>query len=81
MDAHQKIVHETLLQMLEELKASGGKASLFVDDQGLSSEEGFVQEITGDGLDKVLHLGNGKAIPLRHVMAVNGVFLTGFSTC
>ena len=81
MDAHQKIIHETLLQMLEEIKATGCKASLFVDDQGLSSEEGTVQNITGEGLDKILHLDNGKAIPLRKIMAVNGLFLTGFSTC
>lgn len=67
--------------MLEALQASGGKASLFVDDQGLSNEEGTVQDITGDGLEKLLHLDNGKTIPLKNIMAVNGVFLTGFSTC
>lgn len=81
MENQDNVVHETLLQMLEALQATGEKASLFVDDQGLGSEEGTVQEITGEGLDKILHLHNGKSFPLRNIMAVNGVFLTGFSTC
>jgi hypothetical protein len=41
-----KVTQETILQLLEELKASGGQASLFVDQNGLSSESGIVVDIT-----------------------------------
>lgn len=75
------IDNSTLLQLLQELHASGSHAALFVEDGGLGNEHGLILTIEPTQGSYRITLDKGSSFMLDQVMAVNGVFRTGFSTC
>lgn len=75
------INNEVLLQQLTELQQTGAPAALFVDQQGLDNENGIITRITGVGEDAVVEMDGDRQFPISTIMAVNGLFRTGFSTC
>lgn len=80
---HTLVVHATFIPLLKQLKEAHQKASLLVDDNGLGREEGGISHILeGEGAeDTLIHLDNGKVIPLKSIVAVNGTFLSDYSQC
>lgn len=72
---------DTLLQLLQELYTNGSPAALFVEDGGMGSENGHIRSIDPEAGSYRIVLENGTGFLLGQVMAVNGVFRTGFSTC
>ncbi|MEI6946283.1 hypothetical protein V9K67_03715 [Paraflavisolibacter sp. H34] len=84
MDIRQTlVVHASFIPLLKQLKESHQKASLLVDENGLSREEGYVAHLLeGEGAeDTLVHLDNGKVITLKSIVAVNGTFLSDYSEC
>ena len=82
MDIRQTLlVHATFLQVLNQLKETHHTASLLVDDQGLTREEGLITQIIEDEKGTLIQLNNGKLIQLNTIVAVNGVFLSDYSEC
>lgn len=77
-----QIINDTvLLQLLRELQESGATAALFVEDGGLGNENGTINNIQEEQGRYRITLNKGNSFFLDQVMAVNGVFRTGFSTC
>lgn len=72
---------QELLLLLQELHASGAQASLFVEDQGMGSENGKIESIREGNGTCIITLDGNRSFTLQQVMAVNGTFRTGFSTC
>lgn len=75
------IKDQELLQLLQELQATGGTASLFVEDQGMGSENGLIEDIHEENGTFIITMNGNRRFTLQQVMAVNGTFRTGFSTC
>jgi hypothetical protein len=73
--------NKVLLEQLQQLQQTGGAAALFVEDSGLGNENGKVTAITGEGDNSIVELDGERSFPISSIMAVNGVFRTGFSTC
>lgn len=82
MDIRQTlVVHSTFEQMLNELKENGRPAALLFDEQGLTRHEGTVTQLREEAGIMNVHLSDGKIIPLKAIVAVNGVFLSDYSEC
>lgn len=75
------IKDQELLQLLQALQATGGNASLFVEDQGMGSENGLIEDIREENGTCIITMNGNRSFTLQQVMAVNGTFRTGFSTC
>lgn len=75
------IKDQELLQLLQGLQETGGNASLFVEDQGLGSENGLIEDIHEENGTYIITMNGNRRFTLQQVMAVNGTFRTGFSTC
>lgn len=70
-----------LLALLNDLQVQGKPAAMFVEDHGLGNEQGMISAIrTTDG-GIIIELDGNRQIALHQIMAVNGIFRTGFSTC
>lgn len=63
--------------MLQELLASGQKASMLVDHEGLGRMEGVIAKLE----PPYVELQSGERIAMDTIMAINGVFKDDFSTC
>lgn len=82
MDIRQTlVVHTTFEQMLNELKENGRPAALLFDEGGLTRHEGTVTQLRDEAGIMNVHLSDGKIIPLKAIVAVNGVFLSDYSEC
>lgn len=78
---HSIINDQTFLQLLQELHQSGAPAALFVEEAGLGNESGIIKGITAQNGDYMIEMDRNRSFSLSHIMAVNGTFRTGFSTC
>ncbi len=75
------INNKVLLELLQQLHKTGGAAALFVESGGLGNEHGRVTAITGAEDSSMVELDGTRSFPISSIMAVNGVYRTGFSTC
>ncbi|OLY93433.1 hypothetical protein SAMN05444008_107257 [Cnuella takakiae] len=78
---HQIIKDKELLALLQQLQQSGAPASLFVEDQGMGSENGTIESIREEKGTHLITMNGNRSFTLQQVMAVNGTYRTGFSTC
>ena len=82
MDSRQTlVVHATFEQMLNELKENKQPAALLFDEEGLTRHEGTVTQLREETGEMYVDLSDGKSIPLKAIVAVNGIFLSDYSEC
>ena len=72
---------ETFLQLLQDLFQAHGKASLLVDDNGITRAEGFINAIHADAAPPYIELDNAQKVSIKAIVAVNGTFLPDYSEC
>jgi hypothetical protein len=74
--------NETFLELLKVFCQSKEKVHLLVDSDGITREEGFIVNINDSGpSSKHIKMDNGLEIPVKKIIAVNGVFLPEFGEC
>lgn len=74
--------NETFLELLKAFYQSKEKVHLLVDSDGITREEGFIMNVS-DRIPSSEHIkmDNGLEIPVKKIIAVNGVFLPEFGGC
>lgn len=74
--------NETFLNLLKACYHSKEKVRLLADMDGITRVEGSIVNIDdSDGLSQYIELDNEIKIPVKKIIAVNGVFLSEFSEC
>ena len=82
MDMRETVVdQQSFLYMLQTLKEENKKVFLLYDEQGLTRAEGFITAFMPVDERAAVMLDNGMTIPVRSIVAVNGIFLSDYSTC
>lgn len=82
MDKRSTITRdESFLEMLRQLKKDKLPASMLLDCKGLIRAEGIVTDIVSNADHQYFVLQSGVKIDLSTLVAVNGVFLSGYSEC
>lgn len=74
-------VGESFLEILIDLKASGGKAEMILDINGLERAEGVIQQIYPEGSNPYIELQDGRTIAEKTIIALNGMFRLEYSGC
>jgi hypothetical protein len=72
---------ETFLEMLTLCLKEKKKASMLLDQEGLSRADGLIRSIHADGTPPYLELENGQRIEIGSIAAVNGIFAEPYSEC
>lgn len=74
--------NETFLEFLKAYYHSKEKVHLLVDDEGITREEGFIMNMDdGNISSEYIEMDSGIKIPVKKIVAVNGVFLSQFGEC
>jgi hypothetical protein len=74
--------NETFLELLKVYYHSKEKVHLLVDDEGITREEGFIMNMDdGNISSEYIEMDSGIKIPVKKIVAVNGVFLSQFGEC
>lgn len=75
-------VNETFFELLRSCYHSKAKVYLLVDDGGITRVEGFIVKIDEDNVpSEYIEMDNGIKIPVKKIIAVNGIFLPEFGEC
>lgn len=73
--------NETFLDMLAQCRQAHEKVAMLLDAGGLSRAGGFIKNIHLEGPSPFLEMENGEKIEIANIIAVNGVFASGYSEC
>jgi hypothetical protein len=74
--------NETFLELLKAYFHSKEKVHLLVDNDGITREEGFIVNVNDSQVSSEhIEMDNGIEIPVKKIIAVNGVFLPEFGEC
>lgn len=74
--------NETFLELLKAYYHSKEKVHLLVDDGGIAREEGFIMNMDDGSISsEYIEMDSGIKIPVKKIVAVNGVFLSQFGEC
>jgi hypothetical protein len=73
--------YSDFLPLLQDALTNAEKINLLVDHEGLSRFEGRLKSLMHKGMDVTLELENGTKLSLKHVVAVNGLFVSHYSEC
>ena len=73
--------NDSFFKMLHSSYESGDKVYLLYDENGMTRAEGFIKSIHNDGTDTMIELENELKIPVKDIMALNGIFLPEFAEC
>jgi hypothetical protein len=74
--------NEAFLELLEAYYHSKEKVHLLVDNDGITREEGFIMNMDdSSALSEFIEMDSGIKIPVKKIVAVNGVFLPQFGEC
>ena len=74
---------QNLLNTLVQLQQENSKASLLVDDNGLTRMEGLITSIEENNTlpQTLIGIDDQKALTLKNIIAVNGQFRGDYSEC
>ncbi|MBO9684843.1 MAG: hypothetical protein J7502_19595 [Flavisolibacter sp.] len=74
--------NETFLELLKAFYHSKEKVHLLMDSNGIAREEGFIMNVNDSSpSSESIKMDNGLEIPVKNIIAVNGVFLPEFGEC
>ena len=72
---------ETFLDLLVTSLKKQEKVFLLIDEEGISRKEGFLREVHAKGPNPFIEMEDGTTVALQAIIAVNGIFLPGYSEC
>ena len=74
--------NETFLELLKACFHLKEKVHLLVDNDGITREEGFIVNMNDSHVSsEYIEIDNGTEIPVKKIIAVNGIFLPEFGGC
>jgi hypothetical protein len=75
-------VNETFFDLLKTFYHSKERVYLLVDDDGITRVEGFIRKMDENSVPPdYIEMDNGIKIPVKNIVAINGIFLPEFGEC
>ena len=73
--------NDSFLKMLQAAHISGEAVNLIYDDNGMTRAEGRINTILTDTPEPTIELNTGLKIPVKAIIALNGIFLPEYGEC
>ena len=73
--------NESFLKKLYDSMREKLKVNMLIDKDGISRVSGYVRTIDANSDPVVIELESGEKLQLKHIIAVDGVFLPDYGEC